>query len=72
MKTTGSSRTKHIINASLPIFDRAKSVGIEILNMVYILSVGTIFTDQKFGINITKLKMKMKKEIMYGDIFLNF
>lgn len=37
MKTTGSSRTKHIINTSLPIFDKAKSVGIEILNMVYIL-----------------------------------
>ena len=72
MKTTGTSRSKHTDSNILPCFDRAKSVGIVTRNIVNILSVGTIFTDQKFGINITKLKMKMKKEIMYGDIFLNF
>ena len=72
MKTTGTSRNKHTDRIIFPIFDRAKSVGIETRNIVYILSVGTIFTDQKFGKYMIKLRMKMKKEIQNGDIFLNF
>ncbi len=40
MKTTGTSRNKHTDRIIFPIFDRAKSVGIETRNIVFILSVG--------------------------------
>ncbi len=40
MKTTGTSRNKHTDRIIFPIFDRAKSIGIETRNIVFILSVG--------------------------------